>query len=71
MAEATRIAIIGGGFSGAMTALHIIRSSKMPLAISIFESRQTIGLGLAYSTVCPGTFAQCTGGRDECLRRRH
>jgi uncharacterized NAD(P)/FAD-binding protein YdhS len=53
MTETTnRVAIIGGGFSGAMVALHLLRQSKSALHITIIEPRQTLGLGLAYSTDC-------------------
>lgn len=50
-----KITIIGGGFSGAMTAYHLLRQEKVACAITIVEpalSNKGAGLGLAYSTTC-------------------
>jgi uncharacterized NAD(P)/FAD-binding protein YdhS len=47
-----RVAIIGGGFSGAMTAVHLLRQETPSLEITIFEPRSELGRGLAYSTPC-------------------
>lgn len=44
------IVIVGGGFSGAMTAIHALRQARLPLTIEIIEPRQELGAGLAYST---------------------
>lgn len=49
----TRIAIIGGGFSGASAAVQWARKVPQPLAITIFEPRAQLGHGLAYSTDNP------------------
>jgi uncharacterized NAD(P)/FAD-binding protein YdhS len=57
-----RIAIIGGGFSGAMTALHLLRNTKIALSITIFEPRPVVGRGLAYSTVCSGHLLNVPAG---------
>jgi uncharacterized NAD(P)/FAD-binding protein YdhS len=45
-----QIAIIGGGFSGAMVATHLLRHATQPLHIKLIESRTTLGQGTAYST---------------------
>ncbi|MBA4078733.1 MAG: hypothetical protein C0508_27140, partial [Cyanobacteria bacterium PR.023] len=50
-----KITIIGGGFSGAMTAYHLLRQEKVACAITIVEpalNSKGAGLGLAYSTTC-------------------
>lgn len=50
-----KITIIGGGFSGAMTAYHLLQQDKVACAITIVEpalSNKGAGLGLAYSTTC-------------------
>src|ERR1700757_3333466 len=48
--EITRtIAIIGGGVSGTLTAVHLIRQ-RTPARIILIDSRPDLGLGLAYST---------------------
>lgn len=43
------IAIVGGGFSGAMVAIHLLRQASQPLQIKLIDRRATAG-GVAYST---------------------
>jgi uncharacterized NAD(P)/FAD-binding protein YdhS len=45
-----RIAIIGGGFAGVVTALKLIESSQAELDLLLFESSHEVGRGIAYST---------------------
>ncbi len=45
----TTIAIIGGGVSGTLTALHLVRQG-MPARVILIDQRPDFGLGLAYST---------------------
>lgn len=47
------IVIVGGGFSGAITAVHAMRATSTPLRIDIVEPRPHLGAGLAYSTAHP------------------
>ncbi len=51
-----KIAIIGGGFAGAVCAIHLMRLANPPSSIVIYEPREYLGLGLAY------------GVRDDNLR---
>ncbi|SKD04934.1 Uncharacterized NAD(P)/FAD-binding protein YdhS [Burkholderia sp. CF099] len=49
------IIVVGGGFAGAVTAIHLIRAAldnatRAPLEIHIVESDGEIGRGIAYST---------------------
>ena len=45
------IAIIGGGFSGTLTAVQLLRQARMPLHVTLYEKRpERVGKGLAYST---------------------
>ncbi len=44
------VAVIGGGFSGAALALHLNALSAGELRIVVYEPRQRLGAGLAYST---------------------
>jgi uncharacterized NAD(P)/FAD-binding protein YdhS len=53
MTAPMRVAIVGGGFSGAVTAMHLARLSTIPLAIDVIEPRATLGGGVAYSAVDP------------------
>ncbi len=46
-----RITIIGGGASGTLTAVNLLRNSgDKPLTISLVEKRAEVGRGVAYST---------------------
>src|ERR1700686_1476538 len=45
----TTIAIIGGGVSGTLTALHLVRQGT-PARVILIDQRPGFGLGLAYST---------------------
>ena len=44
-----RIAIVGGGASGLLVAVNLLRKSDA-CKVTIFEPREKLGLGLAYST---------------------
>ncbi len=49
-----RIAILGGGLSGALFALHLLRDHPaLPFVIDIVEPRERLGAGLAYDTDNP------------------
>src|SRR5690349_17257085 len=48
-----RVAIVGGGYSGAATAVQLARASGHKVAITIVEPRAELGRGLAYSTLDP------------------
>ena len=48
-----RIAIVGGGFSGAAVATHVARRAAMPLAVDVIEPRAALGGGVAYSALDP------------------
>lgn len=45
-----RIAIIGGGFSGIMTAVNLARLSRRELQITIINQHRPTGRGVAYGT---------------------
>ena len=44
------IAIIGGGFSGTMLAINLVKHTKTPLNIFLISKSEAIGRGVAYST---------------------
>ncbi len=45
-----RIAIIGGGFSGVMTAVNLARLARQPLHLTIINQRRPVARGAAYGT---------------------
>lgn len=48
------VAIIGGGFTGAVVAAHLARDRAMDgWQIAVFEPRERLGCGLAYDTAEP------------------
>ncbi len=48
------VAIVGGGFSGAAVALHLLRDHPgLASSLAVVEPRATLGAGLAYSTLDP------------------
>ncbi|MGD0109482.1 MAG: FAD/NAD(P)-binding protein, partial [Rhodopila sp.] len=47
------IVIIGGGFSGTLTAIRLLDGATEPLAIKVIEARVDLGRGLAYSARDP------------------
>jgi uncharacterized NAD(P)/FAD-binding protein YdhS len=46
----SRVAIIGGGFSGVMTAVNLARLAKRPLHVTIINTQRPLGRGVAYGT---------------------
>lgn len=44
------IAIIGGGFSGVMTAVNLARLSRHPLRLTLINHQRPTGRGIAYGT---------------------
>jgi uncharacterized NAD(P)/FAD-binding protein YdhS len=47
------VAIIGGGFSGALTAVNLVRLARSPLAVVVFNHGRPLGRGAAYGTARP------------------
>jgi uncharacterized NAD(P)/FAD-binding protein YdhS len=46
----SRVTIIGGGFSGVMTAVNLARLAKRPLHVTIINGQRPLGRGVAYGT---------------------
>lgn len=44
------IGIVGGGASGLMLAIHLLRNAKTPLDLRIYETSPELGGGVAYGT---------------------
>ena len=51
--NSARVVIVGGGYAGATTALHLAKYAKQPLDIQVIEPRAGLGAGLAYSANDP------------------
>ena len=49
-AQPERIAIIGGGFSGIMTAVNLALQSRKPLHPTLVNHARPTGRGVAYGT---------------------
>ena len=48
MSQALSIVIVGGGFSGAVLAAHLLRRGPGHLTVHVVEPRQRLGQGIAY-----------------------
>jgi uncharacterized NAD(P)/FAD-binding protein YdhS len=47
------VVVVGGGFSGAMSAVNIARLSEKPLHISVLNDKPSVGRGIAYGVRRP------------------
>jgi len=47
---AARVAIIGGGASGTLTAIHLLASRSHALCVTVHEASGVLGAGIAYGT---------------------
>ncbi len=48
-----RIAVVGGGFSGAVFAVQLLHKAVRPFSITVIEPRDNLGAGVAYGTSDP------------------
>ncbi len=68
VAEARRIAIVGTGFSGTLTAVQLLRQARRPLHITLFErDGGRLGRGLAYGTTEDGHLLNVPAGNMSAL----
>jgi uncharacterized NAD(P)/FAD-binding protein YdhS len=51
--ETPRVAIVGGGFAGSLTAAHLLRNATKPIDICLIERRPPFGAGKAFQTSLP------------------
>jgi uncharacterized NAD(P)/FAD-binding protein YdhS len=51
--ERPTVAIVGGGASGVLTAVHLLRR-RSPVRVVLVEERPRLGRGVAYGTTCDG-----------------
>ena len=50
MAGMRRVIIVGGGASGVLLAVHLLRHRPEGLIVTIVEKRPELGAGVAYAT---------------------
>ncbi len=55
------IGIIGGGFSGLLSAIHLTEQAQQPLHIYIINKGSDFPKGIAYSTTSPWLSRACHG----------
>src|SRR5271154_5961161 len=68
------IAIVGGGFSGAVTAINLLREPwSKPVRIAMIEQTDCTGTGLAYGTKTPAHVLNVQAGNMSavCGNRHH
>ena len=51
--EPTHVIIVGGGASGVLLAVHLLRQAVVPFKVTLIEKRADVGRGLAYCTSNP------------------
>lgn len=62
-----RIAIVGGGASGTLTAAALLRNARRPVEILLIDRTGRHGRGLAYSTTRPAHVLNVIAGRMSAL----
>jgi uncharacterized NAD(P)/FAD-binding protein YdhS len=68
--EAPSITIVGGGFSGTMLSLHLLRHCAPGTHVRLIERRRQFGPGLAYSTDNPNHLLNVPAGRMSAFADR-
>jgi uncharacterized NAD(P)/FAD-binding protein YdhS len=61
------IAIIGGGLSGSLVALQLLRQARGSLRIIVIDRAPPLGRGVAYSTECPDHLLNVPAARLSAL----
>jgi uncharacterized NAD(P)/FAD-binding protein YdhS len=64
---APRIAVVGGGASGALAAIRLLRAADGPLEIILLDPKGNWGRGVAYGTEWPGHLLNVPAGRMSAL----
>jgi uncharacterized NAD(P)/FAD-binding protein YdhS len=71
MPSPSRIAILGGGFSGILVLWHLTRQTRRPLHIRLYADAATLGRGLAYATPDPCHLLNVPAARMGALPDQH
>ncbi len=67
MSQAPSIAVIGGGFSGAMLAVQLARLSHLPLRVRLYDKTGRFARGVAYGTLDPAHLLNVPAGKMGAL----
>jgi uncharacterized NAD(P)/FAD-binding protein YdhS len=70
MSASLQIAIIGGGASGTLLAVQLLRRASAPLRVLLFERMSEAGGGVAYGTTFTGHLLNVPAGRMSALPDR-
>lgn len=62
-----QIAIVGGGASGSLLAIQLLRQTRQPLHVLLIERTGEFGRGVAYGTRCPDHLLNVPAGRMSAL----
>jgi uncharacterized NAD(P)/FAD-binding protein YdhS len=65
------VAVIGAGFSGTLTAVHLARLSAGTVRVALIEKRSRFARGVAYSTDDPGHLLNVPAGKMGAYPREH
>jgi uncharacterized NAD(P)/FAD-binding protein YdhS len=65
--SAPRVAIVGGGASGTLLAIQLLRRTQSPLEVVLIEDRPRLGRGCAYDTAEPRHLLNIPAGRMSAL----
>ncbi|WP_375463979.1 FAD/NAD(P)-binding protein [uncultured Methylobacterium sp.] len=68
--EPLRLVVVGGGFTGAVLAIHAARASAAPLDIVVLEPAAELGRGIAYGAAAPGHRMNVPSDRMDIDRAR-
>ena len=63
MSVGVSVAIVGGGASGAIAAMHLMREARCPLHVTIFDPSGDPGPGLAHGRAAPEHLLNVPAGR--------
>ncbi|HXP52571.1 MAG TPA: FAD/NAD(P)-binding protein, partial [Bacteroidia bacterium] len=61
--ESQHIAIIGGGFCGIMTAVHLLENALSPVKITLINSGYPFAKGVAYSAYSDSHLLNIVAGK--------
>src|SRR5208337_5314030 len=65
------VAVIGAGFSGTLTAVHLARMSAGTVRVALIEKRSRFARGVAYATDDPSHLLNVPAGKMGAYPREH